>query len=111
MSEKNLAARGSARGGYAAAAAAAVLWAAGGAVARHVIHDGASLVELTEARAWIGALVLCALLWLRGGGEKRGRPGLVLVVVFGLSIAAANFCYYASLARLPVAVAITVQYT
>ncbi len=34
-----------------------------------------------------------------------------VTVVFGLSIAGANVCYYASLARLPVAVAITVQYT
>jgi drug/metabolite transporter (DMT)-like permease len=32
-------------------------------------------------------------------------------VVFGASIAAANFFYYASLSYLPVAVAITVQYT
>jgi drug/metabolite transporter (DMT)-like permease len=35
----------------------------------------------------------------------------VLVVVFGLSIAGANFMYYASLSKLSVAVAITVQYT
>jgi drug/metabolite transporter (DMT)-like permease len=100
------------RAGYAAAAAAAVLWAAGGAAARHVIAEGASLVELTEARAWISALVLGGMLWLRrSGDEGRQRAPSALVVVFGLSIAGANFFYYASLARLPVAVAITVQYT
>src|SRR5581483_11674188 len=32
-------------------------------------------------------------------------------VLFGISIAGANFTYYASLSRLPVAIAITVQYT
>jgi drug/metabolite transporter (DMT)-like permease len=97
------------RSGYAAIAVAALLWAAGGAVARHVIHEGASLVELTEARAWVSALVLGGMLWLRR--EPRAKSPLALVVVFGLAIAAANFFYYASLSRLPVAVAITVQYT
>jgi drug/metabolite transporter (DMT)-like permease len=112
MSGKMLPARGSAGAGYAAVAAAAVLWAAGGAVARHVIGEGASLLELTEARAWISALVLGAMVWMKGeDGGRGGRPPLGLVVVFGLSIAAANYCYYASLARLPVAVAITIQYT
>jgi drug/metabolite transporter (DMT)-like permease len=36
---------------------------------------------------------------------------ILLVVLFGLSIAGANASYYLSLARLPVAVAIVVQYT
>jgi len=103
---------GSAGRGYAAVATAAMLWAAGGAVARHVIGRGASLLELTEARAWISALVLVGMVWLRKEDHHADeRPPLALVVVFGLSIAAANYCYYASLARLPVAVAITVQYT
>ena len=98
--------------GYAAVAAAAVLWAAGGAVASYVIDQGASLVELTEARAWISAVVLIAAVWIRRPDERDGgRVSPFLVVVFGLSIAAANFTYYASLSRLPVAVAITIQYT
>jgi drug/metabolite transporter (DMT)-like permease len=100
------------RAGYAAAALAAVLWAAGGAAARHVIDQGASLVELTEARAWIAALVLVGLLLARPSEPRHtDRVSRVLVVVFGLSIAGANFTYYASLSRLPVAVAITIQYT
>jgi len=112
MREKALPARGSAGAGYAAVATAAVLWAAGGAVARHIIGEGASLLELTEARAWISALALWAMVWTNREAGRRGeRSPLGLVVVFGLSIAAANYCYYASLARLPVAVAITIQYT
>lgn len=103
---------GSARAGYGAVAVAAVLWAAGGAVARHVIDAGASYVELTEARAWISAVVLVAAVWLRPPrDEPAGRSPLILVVLFGLSIAAANFTYYAALSKLPVAVAITIQYT
>jgi len=103
---------GQARAGYAAAAAAAVLWATGGAAARHVIDAGASLRELTEARSWIAAAVLCAFVWLRRDSERpRERSSPLLAVVFGTSIAAANFTYYAALARLPIAIAITVQYT
>lgn len=97
--------------GYAAVAAAAVLWAVGGAVASHLIDEGASFRELTEARAWITALVLGVYLWARKGAATPGSAPPWLVVVFGVSIAGANFTYYASLSLLPVAVAITVQYT
>jgi drug/metabolite transporter, DME family len=109
--------RATSRIGYLAVACAAVLWAIGGTYARHLIDRGASFRELTEARAWITALVLgIALSVRRGRGPQRrkrdlGRVGTSLVVLFGCSIAAANYTYYASLARLPVAVAITVQYT
>jgi drug/metabolite transporter (DMT)-like permease len=98
--------------GYAAVSTAAVLWAIGGAFASYLIDDGASFVELTEARAWITALVLGIALLVRSDrSRKPGRVAVPWVVVFGLSIAAANFTYYASLSRLPVAIAITVQYT
>ena len=93
---------------------AAVLWAIGGAYASRLIDQGASFVELTEARAWITALVLLVVVWRRPRTTTRdrvSRPPLWLVVVFGLSIAAANLTYYASLSRLPVAIAITIQYT
>jgi DME family drug/metabolite transporter len=105
--------------GYAAVSAAAVLWAVGGAVASRLIDRGADLVQLTEARAWITALVLLLAAARMGGprevagGSRAGgsRAGLGLTVLFGLSIAGANVMYYTSLSRLPVAVAITTQYT
>jgi drug/metabolite transporter (DMT)-like permease len=101
--------------GYAAVSVAAVLWAVGGAVASRLIDQGADFVQLTEARAWITALVL--LVVATRAGRERDAPvgsrsaGRGLTVLFGLSIAGANFMYYASLSRLPVAVAITTQYT
>ncbi|MGH2758841.1 MAG: EamA family transporter [Actinomycetota bacterium] len=98
--------------GYLAVSVAAVLWAIGGAYASYLIDEGASFVELTEARAWITALALGALAWIRrGSAAPVGPVPLAWIVVFGCSIAAANLTYYASLARLPVAIAITVQYT
>jgi len=99
------------RAGYAAVAVAAVLWAAGGTYASRLIHQGASFVELTEARAWITALVLLVVIGLRRPSAPRRRAHPGLIVLFGCSIAGANFSYYASLSRLPVAIAITVQYT
>ena len=98
--------------GYLAVSAAAVLWAIGGAYASYLIDEGASFVELTEARAWITALGLGLVAWIRRGRSEPARAvPLPWIVVFGCSIAAANLTYYASLARLPVAIAITVQYT
>lgn len=102
--------------GFVAVIVAAVLWAVGGAVASRLIDDGADFIQLTEARSWISALVLLALAGRsrRPGGAAApadAAAGLPLTVLFGLSIAGANFMYYASLSRLPVAVAITTQYT
>jgi drug/metabolite transporter (DMT)-like permease len=97
--------------GYLAVSAAAVLWAVGGAYASRLIDQGASFVELTEARAWITVLVLGAVLWRRRPKGGSSGVGLPITILFGCSIAAANFTYYASLSRLPVAIAITIQYT
>lgn len=82
-------------------------------MASRLIDDGADFVELTEARAWISALVLLALTLRRPNRDQEATAsvGLPLTVLFGLSIAGANFMYYLSLSRLPVAVAITTQYT
>jgi drug/metabolite transporter (DMT)-like permease len=103
--------------GYLAVSSAAILWAIGGTYASELIDRGASFVELTEARAWITALALLVVTAIRredasqdGSPARRGAP-LWLVVLFGCSIAMANLTYYASLSRLPVAIAITVQYT
>ncbi len=104
--------------GYLAVAGAAILWAIGGTYASELIDRGASFVELTEARAWITALALVVVTLVRrdasGSSGTVGRevaPPIWLVVLFGCSIATANLTYYASLSRLPVAIAITVQYT
>lgn len=42
--------------------------------------------------------------------DTSGRI-IPLVIAFGLALAAANYTYYAAIARLPVAIAIVIQYT
>ena len=99
--------------GFLAVSGAAVLWAFGGTYARTLIDDGASPLEITEARAWIAFFALGG--WMLWRGRRRPRSGepcpVWIIVLFGLSIAAANYFYYSSVASLPVAVAIVIQYT
>lgn len=70
-------------------------------------------MELTEARAlialvFVGLYVFARRHRLRTLGE---RPQPLLIVVFGLSLAMANFTYYLAISLLPVAVAVVVQYS
>jgi len=97
--------------GYLAISAAAVLWAVGATVASTLLDRGASTVELTAARSWLGAAGMAVIV----GASRRNRhgegPGLTGAIPFGLALAAVNFCYYFAISRLPVAIAIVVQYT
>jgi len=101
--------------GFLAVVSAAVLWAFGGTYARTLIDKGASPLEITEARAWIAFLALGTWTWWRSrrpaDGTARERCPAWIVVLFGLSIAAANYFYYSAIGSLPVAVAIVIQYT
>jgi MYXO-CTERM domain-containing protein len=99
----------------AAVSAAAIMWAASATYGRTLIDDGASPLEISAARAWIAFLVLGAFLLVR---RRRDRvpvdvapPAKWVWVGFGLSIAGANYFYYSAIGRLPVAVAIVIQYT
>lgn len=96
---------------YGAVALAAILWAVGGTFARTLIDRGASVTELTAARAWIAFLGVGALVLARKQPSEKVAVGIGTVASFGLALAAANYLYYFSIALLPVAIAIVVQYT
>ncbi|HVL80932.1 MAG TPA: EamA family transporter [Actinomycetota bacterium] len=96
--------------GYVAVAGAALLWAVGGTTASYLASRGASVLELTQARAWIAVAGLGLVLALRRAERPSARPGWI-ILPFGLAIAAANVSYYLSVTLLPVAVAIVIQYT
>lgn len=101
------------RTGYLAVATAAVLWAIGGNYASTIIDRGASVPQLTAARAWIAMAGTGAIFMMRRSRlpARRGPFPYKLVIAFGVSLTAANLTYYLAIARLPVAIAIIVQYT
>ena len=79
----------------------------GSATAKHLfpVMGAAGTVSL---RVGLGALVLLAL-WrprLRGYGRRQ----YLLAAVFGLTTALMNLCFYAALARLPLGVAVTLEF-
>lgn len=94
--------------GVAAIAAASLLWAVGAALARRLFDAGVTPVELTEARAAIAAAGLA----LAGGARRSATPlPAAKLAAFGVAIATVTATYYEAIARIPVAVAIVVQYT
>jgi DME family drug/metabolite transporter len=94
--------------GYTAVAAAAALWAVAAAVARRLFDTGVSPAELTESRAFLAtaglALVPDAL-------RPPARAGWGHVVALGVALALVNVTYYVAISRIPVAVALVIQYT
>jgi drug/metabolite transporter, DME family len=107
-SERSPAAAHSQGIGLAAIALAAVLWAISANVARALFDDGVDPLDLTPARAYLALICLATLRPWRVRPEGRT---IALVAGLGLSIALVNATYYVTIERLPVAVAIVIQYT
>ena len=101
-----------ARAGLAAVALAAALWALGAAVASSLFDDGVKPLELAEARSVVSALglALIPVAWRRpvSPPEPAVRRSLVAL---GACIGLVNAVYYVAIERLPVAVALVLQYT
>jgi DME family drug/metabolite transporter len=101
--------------GIAAIATAAALWAIAAAIASDLFDAGVPPVELAEARSVVAALGFMALTVVRRGTAPRPPPKRRIhafhLIALGLSIALVNAAYYLALDRLPVAVAIVLQYT
>jgi drug/metabolite transporter, DME family len=95
--------------GVAAIGLAAAGWAGAAIVARDLFAAGVSPLQLAGARSVIAAAGL-SVLYLRS--PQRASPFLSpTVVALGLAIALVNAAYYLAIDRLPVAVAIVLQYT
>lgn len=93
-----------------AVATAALLWAGAAAVARGLFDSGVAPIQLVEARAVLSALSLALIpaAWRRRSAHAT-TPGW-LVGALGVSIALVNVAYYTAISRVPVAVAIVLQY-
>jgi drug/metabolite transporter, DME family len=98
--------------GLAAIALAAALWALGAVVAASLFDDGVEPLELAEARSVVSALGL-ALIPVSWRPPPTTPPRAVRrsLVLLGVCIGLVNAVYYVAIDRLPVAVALVLQYT
>lgn len=94
--------------GYAAVAAAAGLWAVAAVVARRLFDSGVNPVELTESRA---VLALAGFALLPSAWRRPKSAGSAQIVGLAVAIAMVNVTYYVAISRVPVAVALVIQYT
>lgn len=97
--------------GLLAVLGAAALWAVGAAVASSLFEDGVTPLELVQARSYVTAvgLALVPAAWNRGSEGVRSQT--LLLGGLGLAIALVNLTYYVAIDRVPVAVAIVLQYS
>jgi drug/metabolite transporter, DME family len=98
--------------GLGAIALAAALWALGAVVAASLFDDGVPPLELAEARSVVAALGLALIpgSW-RAPPVKPSRAVRRSLIVLGVCIGLVNAVYYVAIDRLPVAVALVLQYT
>lgn len=98
--------------GYAMAATAAMLFGFNGNVSRLLFDRGISPVTLVEFRMLIGGLCLLAVLLVGRRGSLR-LPGRYWgwTLVFGLALALVTFTYFVAISRLPLAIALAIQFS
>ncbi len=95
--------------GYAAVVGAAALWAVAAVVARRLFDDGISAVELSESRAVLAAVGFALVPGAWQSRSERTRAGQL--VALGVALVLVNVSYYVAISRIPVAVALVIQYT
>ena len=98
--------------GYTLAAAAATMFALNASLARYLIDDGVGALDLSQFRA-VGSFVLLAatLAVLRPRLLRVRRTDLPLLALLGVAgLALVQVTYFLAIARLPIGVALTIQY-
>jgi drug/metabolite transporter (DMT)-like permease len=87
-------------------------WALAAVIAKIGFDYGIAPVRMAEARVLVALILLVSIL---GSGARSllrfPRGAAPVLVVFGLSTALVNGSYYVAISRLPVGVAISLQYT
>lgn len=99
--------------GYAFALAAAALFGVGGVIAKSAFAAGLAPSELAELRVLFAFLVLLAgVAAFRPGDLRVRRDDLPLLALFGVvGLGGVQWAYYESIQRLPLGVALVIQYT
>ncbi|MBC2865173.1 EamA family transporter [Streptomyces mexicanus] len=91
---------------------ACVLFGLSGTVSRELIDHGTGAVTVTQFRMLFGFVSLCAGLCLtRRDLLRLPWRRLPRIAAFGLALAAVVYCYSMAIARLPLAVALVLQYS
>ena len=91
---------------------AGACWGLSAVIAKVAFDRGVPPVRMAEARVIVALAVLLAYLAWRGRDLVRPPAGSVPVLAaFGLFVAGVNASYYVAIDRLPVGVAISLQYT
>jgi drug/metabolite transporter (DMT)-like permease len=99
--------------GYALAAVAAAMFALNGSLARYLLDDGVSAAHLSQLRATLAFLLLAGALAVvdrrRLRIARRDVPRMAWLGVVGLALV--QFSYFAAIDRLPISVALVIQFT
>lgn len=98
--------------GYLLIIASAVLFGFNGNISRLLFDQGVTPVTLVEMRMLIGGICLLAVLLVGRRQElKVPRRSVGWIIAFGLSLALVTFTYFVSISRLPIAVALVIQFS
>ncbi len=99
--------------GYTMVAVAATLFAVNGSVSKVVLDSGLSSLELAQIRNTCAAVLFFVLLLAVARARlKVGRRELLVLIAFGLfGIALLQWLYFVSIDRLPVGVALLIEFT
>ena len=91
---------------------AAACWAANAVIAAGAFELGVSPARLAQARVFVALVPLATYLLLaRRDLTRPPRAAIPALIGFGACIVAVNFAYYVAIERVPVGVAVALQYT
>jgi drug/metabolite transporter (DMT)-like permease len=91
---------------------AGACWGLSAVIAKIAFDRGVGPTRMAEARVVVAFVILSGLLaWRRPDLLRPPRGSLPLLVGFGVSVAAVNGSYYIAIDKIPVGVALSLQYT
>ena len=98
--------------GYLLAVAAASLWAIGGVFAKMAFARGIAPAELAELRIGLGFLMFALIVGaFRPKAARVARGHVPLLIAFGvIGMAGVQLSYYEAIKRLPIVLALLIQY-
>jgi drug/metabolite transporter (DMT)-like permease len=89
-----------------------ILFGVNGTLSRFLFDDGISPITLVEIRMLIGGILLLAVILVGRRKElKIPRRSVGWLIAFGLSLAFVTFTYFMAISRLPIAVALIIEFS